>query len=114
MHNYANCISSIGLNIESYTNAFVKAFGEGSDYDRFAKIKSKPETKKPIEGPWSNRTMIRFVELHKEGKTARDVPDDNFNDPDIFLRGLPLLLLYAGEGECNALILFQHYYYYYY
>ena len=86
-----------GLNIDSYIADFMKAFGEGSEYDKFAKLKSNPETKRPIEGPWSNGTIVRFVELQKEGKTARDVPDDKLNDPDIFPRGYPLLLLYAGK-----------------
>ncbi|XP_011402421.1 PREDICTED: crystallin J1A-like isoform X1 [Amphimedon queenslandica] len=95
---------SKGLNIESYTADFIKAFGEGSEYDKFAKLKSNPETKRPIEGPWSNGTMVRFVELQKEGKTARDVTDDKLNDPDIFPRGYPLLLVYAGKPTGDSVI----------
>lgn len=85
----------VGLNIEHFSNEFVKAFGEGSEYHRLSNKKIRE--KKPIQGPWSNRTMIRFVEFHKEGKTAKDVEWDEQDDPDMFARGFPLLLINAGN-----------------
>ena len=70
--------------------------------------------KKPINGPWSNRSMIRFVKFHKTGKTARDVDQDDQDDPDMFARGLPLLLLNEGKNDNNndGMITIWCYYHY--
>ena len=46
--------------------------------------------------------MIRFVtKFYKTGKTARDVKNDDQDDPDMFARGLPLLLLNGGTDNNN-------------
>ena len=50
--------------------------------------------------------MIRFVKFHKEGKTAKDVEWDEQDDPDMFARGFPLLLINAGDSiDCTKVCL---------
>ena len=80
----------------------VKAFGPGSSYDnpltrRYAK-KMKDKSFYPLNGPWQNFTMRRFTELYLEGKRVVDV-DDECVDPDCVTRLVPLVALYAEEGE---------------
>ncbi|XP_011402420.2 PREDICTED: crystallin J1A-like isoform X2 [Amphimedon queenslandica] len=86
-----------GLNIDHFCDEFVKTFGEGTKYHELSSQGMRG--KKPINGPWSNRSMIRFVtKFYTTGKTARDVKNDDQDDPDMFARGLPLLLLNGGNS----------------
>ena len=52
----------------------------------------------PIDGPWQNYTLRRFAKLHQEGKSVSDIVDDVV-DPDCVTRLVPLVALYASNGE---------------
>ena len=93
---------SQGLNIDNFSEQFVKSFGAGTPYDnpltrKYSK-KMKDKSFYPLNGPWQNFAVRRFCELYSEGKHVVDV-DDNCVDPDCVTRMIPLVALYAHEGE---------------
>jgi hypothetical protein len=84
-------VSCKGYDENHYIAEFVKEFGRES---RYAAAES---TTFPLNGPYANRSIKRFwKELHPNGKTARDLINDDFDDPDIFPRAIPLIVLHNG------------------
>lgn len=94
-----NHVVCVGFDISHSAKEFYKSFGPGSSYDSSASslyVEREVHSSYPINGPWLNRTMRRFIQLYSDGKTAADVIDDTFDDPDCIARAMPLLLLYTG------------------
>lgn len=79
-----------------------QSFGPGSSYDNpLASHYSKTMKDKsfyPINGPWQNHVLRRFAKLHRDGVRVVDI-DDEVVDPDSLTRLVPLVALYATEGE---------------
>ena len=52
----------------------------------------------PIQGKWRNPLLLRFSNLHAEGKKVEDMLEEDLNvDPDNIPRLVPLVALLAGK-----------------
>ena len=94
-----NYLIHVGFDISHSAKEFYESFGPGTSYDSPASslyIEGEVHLSYPINGPWLNRTMRRFIHLYSDGKTAVDIINDTSDDPDCIARALPLILLYTS------------------
>ena len=89
----------LGFDAKHYTDLLFKTFGPGTAYDNPGPTKyivgAIHETY-PVDGPWRNRSIRRFCDLHAEGKTALDINNDDWPDPDCVARIVAVVLMWAG------------------
>ena len=87
----------VGYDKEHYSRLFYSSFGPGSRYDNSGPqkyIEGTVDDSYPIDGPWRNRTALRFCN-HYENNTP--VVDDDWLDPDVIARVVPIAAVWAGK-----------------
>lgn len=83
------------LDIQKLEKQYFEFFGPGTDYDDA--LQQRAKGKSPVIGPWTNGCVRIFLDKYASGERPFTTPSSN--DPDGFVKSIPVIALYAGNTK---------------
>ena len=90
MHTHTH--THTGFDDAKLADAILKHFGPGTAYES-----ARKQTKKPVDGPWTNHNIKIFLAKREEGDTPAG--DTGSKDPDGLCKAVIVISLLSGKPE---------------